>query len=316
MSKIISWKFVRNLMRLKHAFSLLIFIIMIIIFFLNIAGGKENSIQYFSKNDFSFFEEQKIIMHSLTMEERIQCQTAIEKIYWAQRTWPKENLKPKPSFKELIKKGRIRTKIEDILKKSNALEIYWKKPITGEQLQAEIERIAIGTRKPQILKQIWDALDNNPYLIAECLARPNIADRMIRNWYASDERFHGEIKEKAEAELKKYLKPSQMKLMSGKYIEKEWLKSEIPFSDAEINALSVGIISNLKENENIYYALAVLEKDNSKMRIASITWEKLSFDSWWIGIRNNIPIELKYYEYNYELPPIKELSCTYDSGHR
>jgi hypothetical protein len=38
-------------------------------------------------------------------------------------------------------------------------------------------------------------------IIAECLARPALAERLLTSWYAYDQRIHGELKERAEAEL-------------------------------------------------------------------------------------------------------------------
>ena len=46
----------------------------------------------------------------------------------------------------------IRTKTEDYLRKSQALEVYWHRPITGEQLQAEMERMVRQTKQPEVLE--------------------------------------------------------------------------------------------------------------------------------------------------------------------
>jgi N-acetylneuraminic acid mutarotase len=73
--------------------------------------------------------------------------------------------------------------VEDSLRLSNALEAYWGQPITGAQLQAEIERQARDSRQPEVLVELWAALHNDPQLIAETLARPALAERLARNWY-------------------------------------------------------------------------------------------------------------------------------------
>ncbi|OGF58621.1 MAG: hypothetical protein A2Y62_14570 [Candidatus Fischerbacteria bacterium RBG_13_37_8] len=88
---------------------------------------------------------------NLTIEERIACQKAIEGVYWKHRTWPKENHQPKPPLEAIVPDDVIRAKVEDTLRKSNAFEYYWQRPITGEQLQAEMERIGKNTKKPLIL---------------------------------------------------------------------------------------------------------------------------------------------------------------------
>ena len=115
-------------------------------------------------------------------------------------------------------------KVEDYLRQSEALEAYWQRPITGEQLQAEMDRMARQTKRPEMLEELWAALGHDPFVIAECVARPALAHRLIRSWYASDERYHGELKRRAEGELSCYRTPRQMGKMSGEYRELEWVK--------------------------------------------------------------------------------------------
>jgi hypothetical protein len=45
---------------------------------------------------------------------------------------------------------------------------------------------------------------------------------MIRNWYASDERFHGELKRQAEEELSWPGAVERMQQTSGEYRQVEW----------------------------------------------------------------------------------------------
>ena len=40
--------------------------------------------------------------------------------------------------------------------------------------------MAKNTRKPEMLREIFAALDNDPFVIAECLARPLLAERLIK----------------------------------------------------------------------------------------------------------------------------------------
>jgi hypothetical protein len=61
----------------------------------------------------------------------------------------------------------IRAKVVDYLRKSKALETRWHRPITGEQLQAELDRMARGSRDHQSLSELFGALNNDPFLIAE-----------------------------------------------------------------------------------------------------------------------------------------------------
>ena len=127
---------------------------------------------------------------ALTFEERGAAQRAIEEVYWRHRIWPKENPTPKPSLDAVMPESAIRAKVEDYLRESNALEEWWQRPITGEQLQAELDRMARDTRDPQVLQELFDVLGGDAFLIAETLARQTLAERLVRSWYASDDRCH------------------------------------------------------------------------------------------------------------------------------
>ena len=137
----------------------------------------------------------------LTFQERVKAQEAIERVYYNHRIWPKENPEPKPPFEKMVSKEVIEAKVTDYLKKCVALDQFWQRPIIASQLQAEMDRMAKGSKDPATLNELFAALDNDPYLIAECLARPVLADRLIHNWYANDERCYREMEEKEEEEI-------------------------------------------------------------------------------------------------------------------
>ena len=44
-----------------------------------------------------------------------------------------------------------------------------------------MERIASYTKQPAMLRELFEALGNDPFLIAECLARPVLAERLLTN---------------------------------------------------------------------------------------------------------------------------------------
>src|SRR5438093_432174 len=116
---------------------------------------------------------------TLMFEERVFYQRAIEEIYWRHRMWPKERPDPEPSLDGVISQAQLEKKVESYLRNSQALEDYWQRPITAEQLQAEMDRMAQNTRQPEVLQELFEALGNNPFVIAECLARPLLAERLL-----------------------------------------------------------------------------------------------------------------------------------------
>ena len=106
----------------------------------------------------------------LSFEERVAAQRAIEEVYWRHRIWPAANPTPKPPLPAVLPDETIRSKVEDYLKKSDALALWWQRPVTARQLQAELDRMARDTQDPETLLELHAALGNDAHLIAETLA--------------------------------------------------------------------------------------------------------------------------------------------------
>src|SRR5256885_12860044 len=121
---------------------------------------------------------------TLTFAQRVAYQRAIEDVYWRHRIWPKERPDPKPLLDAVMSEAQLEEKVADFLRKSQALEDYWQRPIRAEQLQAEMDRMARNTKQPEVLRGLFQALGNDPFLIAECLASPVLAERLLRNYSA------------------------------------------------------------------------------------------------------------------------------------
>src|SRR5205823_52572 len=116
---------------------------------------------------------------TLTFAERVAYQRAIEDVYWRHRLWPKERPDPKPALNAVMSQAQLEKKVADYLRKSQALEDYWQRPITADQLQAEMGRMAQHTKQPDVLSELFEALGNDPFVIAECLARPALAEHLL-----------------------------------------------------------------------------------------------------------------------------------------
>src|SRR5690349_13532432 len=95
---------------------------------------------------------------TLTFEDRVAYQRLIEEVYWRHRIWPKENRYPKPSLDAVISRAEIKKKVEDYLRNSQELEDRWNSPVTSNQLQAEMERMAQHTKQPEVLRELFEAL--------------------------------------------------------------------------------------------------------------------------------------------------------------
>ena len=128
-----------------------------------------------------------VSQRTLTFAERVAYQRIIEDVYWRHRIWPKERSDPKPSLDAVTSQTQLEKKVTDYLRKSQALEDYWHRPITAEQLQAEMDRMAQHTRQPDVLHELFEALGNDPFVIAECLAKPLLTERLVHDLFESRE---------------------------------------------------------------------------------------------------------------------------------
>ena len=113
---------------------------------------------FFSPQEFS-----KVSERTLSVAERVSYQRAIEEVYWRHRIWPKERPGSKPLLDAVISQGQLEQKVGDYLRESQLLEDRWHRPITSEQLQAEMDRMATNTKQPEVLHELFEALGNDPF---------------------------------------------------------------------------------------------------------------------------------------------------------
>jgi hypothetical protein len=281
----------------------------------------------------------------LTFADRVAYQRAIEEVYWRHRIWPKERPDPKPSLDEMMPPEQIEKKVEEYLRNSEALEDYWQKPISAEQLQVEMERMAQHTKQPEVLRELFTALGNDPFVIAECLARPALSERLLTNFYVHDQRFHGELRQHAEADLRAHPSMRQMKQTSGNYSEIELVRSDSAqdgenrgaepsvkmngrdwdenvqklaamFGDAKNGParlpgapkvhIKTGVLSPLQEDDGRYYTMAVLNKSKDRMRLATVEWRKEPLEFWEAKAERQPPKVVVAVTANYVLPTISD----------
>ena len=264
----------------------------------------------------------------LTFEERVEAQRAIEEVYWRHRIWPAQNPGPKPPLSAVMPDEAIRAKVEDYLKKSNALEEYWHRPVTREQLQAELNRMARSTRDPDMLRELYEALRNDAPLIAEALARPTLVDRLLRNWYAYDDRFHGEVARRAREALASIHSAAEMQGLGTDYVEttfvrrdhdeagldsadraswidrhtlslaaREWddwigrLARRLGVTEPE--QIPIRRPSALQEEADRFFVVALLSRADGEATVATASWPKAPFDTWWAGQATRLGREVR-----------------------
>src|SRR4030095_8772198 len=95
---------------------------------------------------------------SLSFADRVAYQLAIEDVYWRHRIWPNTNAGPKPPLDAVMSQAKIEKKVEGYLRNSQALADYWQRPLSADQLQTEMERMASHTKQPDVLREVFEAL--------------------------------------------------------------------------------------------------------------------------------------------------------------
>src|SRR5256714_14490363 len=191
---------------LRGAFYLLLFVGLVVVVALSAAINMPNPGSKFStwQDNIAFVKVRESASsllasatrnnQTLTFTDRVGYQRAIEEVYWRHRIWAKENPDPKPSLDAVMSQAQLEKKVTDYLRKSQALEDYWQRPITAQQLQAEMDRMATHTKQSEVLQELFDALGNDPFVIAECLARPLLAERSLPEVYAHDRTLSSDSK--------------------------------------------------------------------------------------------------------------------------
>ncbi len=119
------------------------------------------------------------LVAALTFVERVAYQSAIEEVYWQHRIWPHENAGTKPRLGAVVSHLEIEEEVESYLRKSQLVTDYRGSPIMAKELQAEMDRMACHTKAPRVLRELFAALGEDPLIIAECLVRPILVQRLI-----------------------------------------------------------------------------------------------------------------------------------------
>ena len=274
----------------------------------------------------------------LSMIDRVAYQRAIEEVYWRHQVWPETNKNPKPTFDQAMSPAQLEKKVTDYLRNSQALEDYWHRPITAEQLQAEMDRMARQSKKSEMLRELFTALGNDPFVIAECLARPILAERLATHFYAFDERFHGDLKRRAEPDLQSHPSVTQGQAnqwcLSGDRVgqrrrRSKWTRSQCGDRNESrksgvgrqksnswkrlLEPAQSGTFGPLQEDERRFYAIGLIEKTSDHVKFGTIEWLKEPFESWIAKAESQTPGALLAPVSDYRLPALSEtMSSTTD----
>ena len=61
--------------------------------------------------------------------------------------------------------------------------------------------MASHTKQPAVLQELFEALGNDPLIIAECLARPTLLEHLGSNFYGHDQKFQAQRRRRADVHV-------------------------------------------------------------------------------------------------------------------
>jgi N-acetylneuraminic acid mutarotase len=246
----------------------------------------------------------------LTFDDRVKAQEAIERVYYSFQIGATR------PFDEVMPRSILVEKVERYLKQSIALEEFWNTHITAEMLQAEMERQARQTRMPGRLRALYRALGDDSLLVRECLARPALVDRLLRNFFSYDERLHQGARSEADLLRAQLVRDGieafatdprrrdveivgrpagQRSGETGPRRAGGTGRIELaPEEYSRWRALApkqVGDVGLVRDEREAFVVSIVLEESVGRTRIANFAVPKRSWDEWWL--RTSIALDAR-----------------------
>jgi hypothetical protein len=115
----------------------------------------------------------------------IDCEAVVQATYWDLRNEGQAGAFPLERYRATLADRAERTAREVAY-----LRAQRGRDFTAGELQAEVDRMARDTKSPAALGKLFAALGNDPRRVAECLAKPALADQLARQYFAEDSALH------------------------------------------------------------------------------------------------------------------------------
>ena len=267
----------------------------------------------------------------LPIEERIEAQRAVERVWWRHRIWPAENTQPKPDF--AMSPQSLRQRIANTAARRAALDAIWHRAVSRDAVQAELNRIAAESKDAVVLAELFAALNHDADLIGATLVEPILVERALRSAYARDPNLHAEVRRAASravataATVQDLRRPieswSEVELVIGEDAGVTSEEAGVPRIALEPDAWerrlaeldALGAKPSLQESDDAFFASAAVSRDPDRVRVVTASWSKRPFDAWWLEQRSRYAgsTEGPAFDPPLVLPAITATACTPDT---
>ncbi len=187
------------------------------------------------------------------------------------------------------------SKVGRIEQLARALREQWHIQLTPAALQGEIDRIVRDSRAPAVLQDLFNALDDDPSVIANCVARPLLVERLVRDAYATDRTLHASQWEAIRRFEQSAASPRDA-LQNGAEVSLCMIAKDEDTQPAcrplaafdPIFERTEHLRSSVGDDAEALIARWDLSTDSSERVIA--VWKRRSFDDWWVANSDRFPM--------------------------
>jgi len=225
----------------------------------------------------------------LGFAERVLAREAVLRVMAAHQTVPDgEALTPVP-------REAVQRQVRQTLAESVALATLWNTPITREMLEAEVQRMMRSSVMPGRLRERFAALGDDPALIQEVVARPILADRLSRTFFASDRRIHAAAWSEAEELLRRLsnglLDPRAPRTGRDEIEVETRVTAADQGGAATARHPGLGIPGPIEDEEGRLVIEVALEPRAGRLLVARYAIAKQPWVEWWDANRARFEVE-------------------------
>jgi galactose oxidase-like protein len=250
-----------------------------------------------------------LLARELSPADRAAAQAVLDRVYHEHRIGIDE------PFATAVAQSVAERKVRTTVELSELLASRWQTPVTAEMLRDELVRMARGTRMPGRLRELFAALGDDPVLIQESLVRPALVARLARDRYAYDRRLHAEARAAASRLRRRLVDGSLAVGARHPALTVETLERSREDFDRRrglfpIEAKAVG---DVVEERHAFVIRAVLDHDDSGVRVATYAVAKTPWETWWSAERRKFR-KARARTVARELPLPELAACDADEG--